>query len=48
MNTILPQEKLKLLNRGIIPDELIRSRVNDQTISLLERRMLEDFLELHL
>ncbi len=44
-NTVLPQEKRKLINRGLIPDELILSRLEDKSISEQERKMLQDVLK---
>ncbi|MCC7410849.1 MAG: hypothetical protein IT495_04360 [Gammaproteobacteria bacterium] len=43
-NTVLPQEKRKLIVKGLIPDDLIRSRLADRSISEQERRMLEEFV----
>ncbi len=40
-NTVLPQEKRKLISRGLIPDELIETRLADKTISEQERKMLQ-------
>lgn len=42
--TILPEEKRKLLDKNLIPIELIESRVDDPIISRQERKMLNDFL----
>jgi len=46
-NTILPQEKQKLLNKGLIPKELIQSRINDTDISADERKILNEYLKLN-
>ncbi len=46
-NTILPQEKLKLLSKGLIPRELVQSRINDETISSGEKKVLNDYLKLN-
>lgn len=46
-STILPQEKQKLLNKGLIPKELVQSRVNDPGISADERKILNDYLRLN-
>ncbi len=46
-DTILPQEKQKLLNKGLIPKELIQSRINDTSISADERKILNDYLRLN-
>ena len=44
-DTILPEEKRRILNKGLIPKELVLARLEDQTISGQERRMLEEYLE---
>jgi hypothetical protein len=46
-DTILPEEKRKILSRGMVPIELVRSRLEDAAISPQERRMLEDYLRLN-
>jgi hypothetical protein len=46
-DTILPQEKQKLLNKGLIPKELIQSRVNETGISTEEKKILNDYLRMH-
>lgn len=46
-NTILPQEKQRLLNKGLIPKELVQSRVNDPGISADERKILNDYLRMN-
>lgn len=43
-DSILPEEKRKLLIKGLIPRDLICSRLEDQTISRQERTMLEEYL----
>jgi len=43
-DSILPQEKQKLLNKGLIPKELIQSRINDTSISADERKILSEYL----
>lgn len=45
--SILPQEKQKLLNKGLIPKELIQSRINDPEISADERKILAEYLRLN-
>ena len=45
-DTILPEEKRKLLNKGLIPLELVHARLEDESISHRERRMLLDFLHM--
>ncbi len=42
--TILPEEKRKLLNKNLIPVELVESRLEEKNISKQERQMLNDFL----
>lgn len=46
-DSILPQEKRKLLDKGLIPRELIESRLEDPEISDLEKKILYDHLKLH-
>ena len=43
-DTILPEEKRKLLNKGLIPDELINTRLENEQLSQRERKMLNDYL----
>lgn len=43
-DTILPEEKRKLLNKGLIPLELVHARLEDETISQREKKMLQDYL----
>ena len=43
--TVLPQEKQKLLNKGLIPEELIRSRLNDENTPAEEKKILYDYLK---
>lgn len=43
-NTILPEEKRKLLNKGLIPLELVYARLEDESISPREKKMLQDYL----
>jgi hypothetical protein len=43
-DTILPQEKQKLLNKGLIPKELVQSRMNEKGISIEEKQILTDYL----
>jgi hypothetical protein len=43
--SILPEEKRKMLNKGLIPKELIQSRLADETTPPEERRILSDFLK---
>ncbi len=44
---ILPEEKRKLLNKGLIPIDLIESRLEDKTISMEEKRILLQYLKLN-
>lgn len=43
--SILPEEKRKLLNKGLIPKELIQSRLEDETTPAEEKRILSDYLK---
>lgn len=45
-DTVLIEEKRKLLNRGLIPDELVQSRLEDETASHEEKHMLHEYLKL--
>ncbi len=45
--TILPQEKRKLLNKGLIPKDLIETRLSDASISDVEKKILYDHLKLN-
>lgn len=42
---ILPEEKRKLLNKGLIPKELIQSRLEDEATTQEERVILNDYLK---
>ena len=44
-DTIFPEEKRRLLNRGLIPKDLVLARLDEETISAQERSMLEEYLE---
>jgi hypothetical protein len=44
-STILPEEKRKLITKGLIPRALVRARLEDPGISAQERRMLEDYVD---
>lgn len=44
-NTVLPEEKRKLLNRGLIPNELIEARLEDESASTEEKHMLYEYLK---
>jgi len=46
-DTILPEEKRKLLNTGLIPKDLIESRLEDDQIAKEENRILHDYLNQH-
>lgn len=46
-DSILPQEKQKLLNKGLIPKELIQSRINDESIKPDEKKILNEYLRLN-
>jgi hypothetical protein len=43
-DTILPQEKQKLLNKGLIPKELVQLRINESDINPEEKKVLNDYL----
>ncbi len=45
-DTILPEEKRKLLNKGLIPLELVHARLADESISVRERKILQDYLDI--
>ena len=44
---ILPQEKRKLLNKGLIQRELIEARLSDSNITDVEKKILYDHLKLN-
>ena len=44
--TILPEEKRKLLNKGMIPIDLIEARLEEEHISKQEKKMLLDYINL--
>jgi len=46
-DSILPQEKRKLLNKGLIPRSLIETRLEDPNISDVEKKILYDYMKLH-
>lgn len=43
-NTILPEEKRRLLARGLIPKDLIEARLNDENTPSDERAILNEYL----
>jgi len=45
-DTVLPEEKRKLLNKGLIPLELAHARLEDESISPREKKMLQDYLNI--
>ena len=45
--TVLPQEKRKLLDKGLIPRELIEARLSDPNIADVEKKILYDHLKLN-
>jgi len=45
--TILPQEKRKLLDKGLIPRDLIEARLSDANITDVEKKILYDHLKLN-
>lgn len=46
-NTVLPEEKRRLLNKGLIPRELVEIRLEGEDTPQEEKRILYDFLKLH-
>ncbi len=44
-DTILPQEKKKLLNKGLIPKTLIEMRLGDPNITAIEKKILYDYIK---
>jgi len=46
-DSILPQEKRKLLNKGLIPRSLIETRLEDPNISDVEKKILYDYMKLN-
>ncbi len=46
-NSILPQEKKKLLDKGLIPKTLIEMRLGDPNISAVEKKILYDYVKTH-
>ncbi len=44
-DTILPQEKKKLLDKGLIPNNLIEMRLGDPEISAIEKKILYDYIK---
>lgn len=46
-DTILPQEKRKLLDKGLIPRNLIKMRIDDPSISDVEKKILYDYMKMH-
>ena len=45
--SILPEEKRKLLSKGLVPLELVETRLRDENISSEERRILADHLKMN-
>ena len=46
-DTILPQEKKKLLDKGLIPKNLIDTRLGDPAITDIEKKVLYDYIKLN-
>lgn len=44
-DTILPQEKKKLLHKGLIPKTLIEMRMGDPNITAIEKKILYDYVK---
>lgn len=45
-DTILPEEKRKLLNKGMIPNDLIETRLAEENIPQQEKKMLLDYINI--
>lgn len=45
-DTVLPQEKRRLLDKGLIPVDLVKTRLDDPDISDVEKKILYDYLKL--
>ena len=45
-DTVLLEEKRKMLQRGLIPDELIERRLQDESVSFEEQDLLEEHMKL--
>ncbi|MCG8379606.1 MAG: hypothetical protein MI865_09055 [Proteobacteria bacterium] len=46
-DSILPQEKRKLLDKGLIPSNLIEMRLGDPNITDVEKKILYDYKKMH-
>ena len=46
-SSILPQEKRKLLDKGLIPKNLIEMRLGDPSITDVEKKILYDYMKLN-
>ena len=46
-HNVLPEEKRKLLHKGLIPLELVEVRLDDNRISPREKKMLQDYLRVN-
>jgi hypothetical protein len=46
-DSILPQEKRKMLSKGLIPKEFIEARLEDEEIKPEERKILYDYLKMN-
>ena len=44
-STILPEEKRKLLSKGLIPEDLIQQRLDDENTSAEEKKILAEYLK---
>jgi len=44
-DTILPEEKRKILAKGLIPDDLIQQRLDDENTSSEEKKILVEYLK---
>ncbi len=43
-DSILPEEKRRLLDKGRIPEELVQARLDDETTTADEKRVLQEYL----
>lgn len=44
-DSILPEEKRKILNKGLIPKDLIQSRLGDENTPAQEKKVLHEYLK---
>lgn len=46
-DAVVPEEKRKIIERGLVPETLIASRLQDKNLSEKEKAMLENYLRLN-